>query len=97
MRADIIGGMSRAEGYMIALANIATDREICGDNRKSFLMETANQMSVQIRAAINYITDLEKQMEELKDELHEMRSRHPDELQKWVDEQNTEAVIAAGR
>lgn len=97
MRADIIGGMSRAEGYMIALANIAADREICGDNRESFLMKTANQMSVQIRAAINYITDLEKQMEELKDELHEMRLRHPDELKKWVDDQNTEAVISAGR
>jgi len=97
MNANIIGGMSRAEGYMVALANIAADREICGDNRESFLIKTANQMSVQIRAAINYITDLEKQMEELKDELHEMRLRHPDELKKWVDDQNTESVIAAGR
>lgn len=97
MNANIIGGMSRAEGYMIALANIAADREICGDNRQSFLMTTANQISVQIRSAINYITDLESQIEELKEELSEMRKRHPDELQKWVDDQNTEAVIAAGR
>ena len=97
MNADIIGGMSRAEGYMIALANITADREICGDNRESFLVVTANQMSVQIRAAINYVTKLEKQVDELKEELSEMRMRHPDELKKWVDDQNTEAVISAGR
>ena len=97
MNADIIGGVSRAEGYMIALANIVADREICGDNRKSFLMETANQMSVKIREAINYVTKLEQKVDELKEELSEMRMRHPDELQKWVDDQNTEAVIAAGR
>lgn len=97
MNADIIGGMSRAEGYMIALANIAADREICGDNKQSFLMITANEMSVQIRAAINYVIKLERQIDELKEELSKMRMRHPDELQKWADEQNTESVIAAGR
>lgn len=97
MNADIIGGMSRAEGYMVALANIAADQAIYGDNRASFLMTTANQMSVQIRAAINYVTKLEKQVDELKEELSEMRMRHPDELRKWVDDQNTESVIAAGR
>ena len=97
MNADIIGGMSRAEGYMIALANIAADREICGDNRESFLMVTANQMSVKIREAINYITKLEGEIGKLKEELSEMRMRHPDELQKWVDDKNTEAVISAGR
>lgn len=97
MNADIIGGMSRAEGYMIALANIAADREICGDNRESFMMVTANQMSVKIREAINYITKLEGEIGKLKEELYEIRSRHPDELQKWVDDQNTEAVISAGR
>ncbi len=97
MNADIIGGMSRAEGYMVALANIAADREMCGDNRKSFLMETANQMSVNIRKTINYITKLEDEIGKLKEELSEMRMRHPDELQKWVDDQNTESVIAAGR
>lgn len=97
MNADIIGGMSRAEGYMVALANIAADREMCGDNRQSFLMETANQMSVNIRKTINYITKLEDEIGKLKEELSEMRMRHPDELQKWVDDQNTEAVIAAGR
>lgn len=97
MRADIIGGMSRAEGYMVALANIVADREICGDSRQSFTVKEAEHMSVQIRAAINYVTELESQVEELKEELSEMRLRHPDELQKWVDEQNTESVIAAGR
>jgi len=97
MNADIIGGMSRVEGYMIALANIVADREICGDSRKSFLMVTANQMTVKIREAINYVTKLEKQVDELKEELSQMRMRHPDELQKWVDDQNTEAVISAGR
>ena len=97
MNADIIGGMSRAEGYMIALANIAADRENCGDNRESFLMVTANQMSVKIREAINYITKLEGEIGKLKEELSEMRMRHPDELKKWVDDQNTEAVISAGR
>jgi hypothetical protein len=97
MNADIIGGMSRAEGYMVALANIAADREMCGDNRQSFLMETANQMSVNIQKTINYITKLEDEIGKLKEELSEMRMRHPDELQKWVDDQNTESVIAAGR
>jgi FtsZ-binding cell division protein ZapB len=97
MNADIIGNMSRAEGYMIALANIAADREICGDNSQSFLMVTANQMSVKIREAINYITKLEGEIGKLKEELSEMRMRHPDELQKWVDDKNTEAVISAGR
>lgn len=97
MNADIIGGMSRAEGYMIALANIAADREICGDNRESFLMVTANQMSVKIREAINYITKLEGEIGKLNEELCEIRSRHPDGLQKCVDDRNTEAVIAAGR
>ena len=97
MNADIIGGMSRVEGYMIALANIAAEREICGDNRESLLMITANQMSVQIRKAINYVTELEKQVDELREELSEMRRRHPDELQKWIDDQHTEDVIAAGR
>lgn len=97
MNADIIGGMSRVEGYMIALANIMADREICGGNRQSSLMKTANQMSVQIREAINYITKLEGEIGKLNEELHEIRLRHPDELQKWVDDQNTEAVIAAGR
>lgn len=97
MNADIIGGMSRAEGYMIALANIAADREICGDDRQSSLMVTANQMSVKIREAINYITKLEGEIGKLNEELCEIRSRHPDELQKWVDDKNTEAVISAGR
>ena len=97
MNADIIGGMSRAEGYMIALADIAADREICGDDGKSFLMTTANQMSVNIREAINYIAKLEGEIDKLKEELSEMRMRRPDEVQKWVDDQNTEAVIAAGR
>jgi len=97
MNADIIGGMSRAEGYMIALANIAADREICGDNRKSFLMATANQMSVEIREAINYITKLEGEIGKLNEELHEIRLRHPDEMKRWVEDQNTEAVISAGR
>ena len=97
MNANIISDMSRVEGFMIALANIAADREMCGDNRQSFLMETANQMSVNIRKTINYITKLEDEIGELKEELSEMRMRHPDELQKWVDDQNTEAVIAAGR
>lgn len=97
MNADIIGGMSRAEGYMVALANIAADREICGDDRESFLVATANQMSVEIRKAINYITKLEGEIGKLKEELSEMRMRHPDELQKLVDEQNEVSVIAAGR
>lgn len=97
MNADIIGGMSRVEGYMVALASIAAEREICGDKRESFLMKTANQMSVQIREAINYITKLEGEIDKLNEELYEIRRRHPDELQKWVDDQNTEAVIAAGR
>ena len=97
MNADIIGGMSRAEGFLIALANIAADREICGDNRESFLMVTANQMSVEIRKTINYITKLEGEIGKLKEELHEIRLRHPDELKKWVEDQNTEAVISAGR
>ena len=97
MNANIISDMSRVEGFMIALANIAADREICGDNRGSLLMTTANQMSVKIREAINYVTKLEQKVDELKEELSEMRMRHPDELQKWVDDQNTEAVIAAGR
>jgi len=96
MNADIIGGMNRVEGYMIALANIAADRA-CGGNRESFLMKTANQMSVQIREAINYITKLEGEIGKLNEELYEIRRRHPDELQKWVDDQNTEAVISAGR
>ena len=82
MNADIIGGMSRAEGYMIALVNIAADREICGDNRKSFLMATANQMSVEIREAINYITKLENEIGDMKEELHEIRLRHPDEMKR---------------
>ena len=97
MCADIIGGMSRVEGYMIALANIVADREIRGDNRESYLMVTANQMSVKIREAINYITKLEGEIGKLNEELYEIRSRHPDELQKWVDDRNTEAVISAGR
>ncbi len=97
MNADIIGEMSRVEGYMTALANIMADREICGDNRESFLMVTANQMSVKIREAINYIINLEDEIGKLNEELYEIRSRHPDELQKWVDDRNTEAVIAAGR
>ena len=97
MNADIIGGMRRAAGYMIALANIAAARANCVDNRESFLMVTVNQMSAKIREAINYITKLEGEIGELKEELYEIRSRHPDELQKWVDDQNTEAVISAGR
>ena len=97
MNADIIGGMSRAEGFMIALANIAADREICGDSMESYLMKTANQMSVKIREAINYITKIEGEIGKLKEELHEIRLRHPDELKKWVEDQNTEAVISAGR
>ena len=97
MNADIIGGMSRVEGYMIALANIVADRGICGENRESFLMVTANQMSVKIREAINYITKLEREIGKLNEELCEIKSRCPDELQKFVDDQNTEAVISAGR
>lgn len=97
MNADIIGGMSRVEGYMIALANIVADREICGDNRESFVMITSNKMSVKIREAINYVTELEEQVDELREELSKMRRRHPDELQKWIDDQHTEDVIAAGR
>ena len=97
MNADIIGGMSRVEGYMIAIANIVADREICGDNRKSFLMVTANQMAVKIREAINYITKLEDEIGKLNEELHEICMRHPDEMKEWMEEQNTEAVIAAGR
>lgn len=97
MNADIIGGLSRVEGYMVALTNIMADREICGDNRKSFLMVTANQMSVEIRQAINYITKLEGEIGKLNEELHEIRLRHPDEMKRWVDDQHTEDVIAAGR
>jgi SMC interacting uncharacterized protein involved in chromosome segregation len=97
MNRGIIGGMGRAEGYMIALANIAADREICGDDRQSFLIVTANQMSVEIRKAINYITKLESEIDKLNEELHEIRLRHPDELKRWVDDQNTETVISAGR
>ncbi|MBR4458295.1 MAG: hypothetical protein IKS31_04990 [Clostridia bacterium] len=97
MNADIIGGMSRVEGYMIAIANIVADQQICGGDRKSYLMITANQMSMKIRETINYITKLENEIGKLNEELNEIRLRHPDELQKWVDDQNTEAVIAAGR
>lgn len=92
---DAIRQLIYVEGFISAMGAVLQDRE---------KVEGLGYIAREVDEAVNRLGSVEqsierllKEAEELREELHEIRMRHPDERQKWVDDQNTEAVIAAGR
>lgn len=92
---DAIRQLIYVEGFISAMGAVLQDMERV--EGLGIIARDVNDAIVRLETVKHDIERLVKEAEELREELHEIRMRHPDELQKWVDDQNTEAVISAGR
>lgn len=70
---EIIKGLYRADGFLTALAALAADRELCGDQRDSFVRREAKLLATNISSGADYIIDVEKQIRELREEVESLR------------------------
>lgn len=68
-----IKGLCRAEGFLMALAAMAADRELCGDQRDSFVMQEARFLTSRINTGADYIIGTEKEIRELREEVESLR------------------------
>lgn len=70
---ETIKGICRAEGFLMALASMAADRELCGDQRDSFIMKEAELLASKINIGSDYIVGAEKEIKELREEIECLR------------------------
>lgn len=70
---ETIKGLCRAEGFLMALATLAADRELCGDQRDSFVMQEAQFLTNRINMGVDYIIGDEKEIRELREEVESLR------------------------
>lgn len=92
---DAIRQLIYVEGFVSAMGAVLQDMgKVEG---LGIIARDVDDAVQRLETVEHHIERLLKEAEELRETLHEIRMRHPDELQKWVDDQNTEAVIAAGR
>ena len=92
---DAIRELIYVEGFISAMGAVLQDRE--NVEGLGYIARDVDDAVTRLETVEHHIDGLLKEAEGLREELHKIRSRHPDELQKWVDDQNTEAVISAGR
>lgn len=88
---ETIKGLCRAEGFMIALAAMVADRELCGDQRDSKIMQEARYLATRINHGVDFIIGEEKEIKELREELEMYRNEGP------VESASSKAVEDAGR
>lgn len=70
---EIIKGLCRADGFLTALAALAADRELCGDQRDSLVMKQAILLGSKISIGADYIISVEKEIRELREEVESLR------------------------
>ena len=70
---EIIKGLCRADGFLTALAALAADRELCGDQRDSIVMRQAISLASKSSIGVDYIMGSEKEIKELQEEVESLR------------------------
>lgn len=71
---ETVNGLYKARGFLIALASIMADREVCGDQqRNSFLMNEARCVAIDISKGADYIKGIESEISELQEEVASLK------------------------
>lgn len=70
---ETIKGLCKAEGFLLAVAAIAADREACGDSRDSKVMQEARFLASRISTGADYIIGTEKEIRELREEVKSLK------------------------
>lgn len=86
---ETIKGLCKAEGFLTAIAAVAADREMCGDQRDSFTMNDAQLLADKIDYAVQFIIGQENEIKRLRREIKDWEDLHTDA--------DTQAAIDAGR
>ena len=89
---EAIKGLNKASGFLMAIASVMADREMCGDQRDSFLMQEARYLASRVDVGADYIIHAEKEIDALRDKLAYLEKVSP-----WICPKCHERLLSAWR